>query len=197
MIRTIGRRETGEGGFSLVELVVALVVVALLVVVGVSTISAYSKRSRRVECQAAVTAYVRAQKVYYQDAGRFYQKYPGFLSEELIGWNAAPRPDQPDRYRYPDLGVEFPRDSHFAFSIQVYDIRLPDLYWQRLCLRLRTNVNLDNQPPDQDLYAFDKENRQTSADWGASSGWNTNGEWVVRNDFWFDLQGCPPISVCR
>ena len=197
MIRTIGRQETGEGGFSLVELVVALVVVALLVVVAVSTISAYSKRSRRVECQAAVTAYVRAQEVYYRDAGRFYQKYPGFLSEELIGWNAAHRPGQPDCYRYPDLGVEFPRDSHVGFSIQIYDIRLPDLYWQRLCLRLRTTVDLDNQRPDQDLYAFDKENRQTSADWGASSGWNTNGEWVVRNDFWFDLQGCPPISVCR
>lgn len=197
MVRTIGRQETGEGGFSLVELVVALVVVALLVVVAMPTISAYSKRSRRVECQAAVTAYVRAQEVYYQDARRFYQKYPGHLSEELIGWAAANRPDQPDRYRYPDLGVEFPRDPQFGFSIQVYDIRLPDLYWQRFCLRLRTTVDLDNQPPDQDLYAYDKENRQTSADWGISSGWNTNGEWVVRNDFWFGLQGCPPFSVCR
>lgn len=197
MIKTIGRQQVGEGGFSLVEFIVALVVIALVVVVTVLTISAYSTRARRVECQAAVTAYIRAQGLYYQDARRFYQKYPGFLSEEPIGWNAAHRPDQPDRYRYPDLGVGFPRDSHFGFFIQVYDIRRPDFYWQRLYLRLRTTVDLDNQPPEQDLYAYDKENRQTSADWGIASGWNTNGEWVVRNDFWFDLQGCPPFSVCR
>ena len=197
MIRITRRRETGEGGFSLVELIIALVVVALLVVVAVPTISAYSRRARRVECQAAVTAYVRAQEVYYQDAKRFYQKYPGLVSEELIGWSAAQRPDQPDRYRYPALGVEFPRDPHFGFSIRVYDIRLPSLYWQRLSLRLRTTVDLDNQPPDQDLYSYDKENRQTSADWGISSGWNTDGQWVVANDFWFDLQRCPPFSVCR
>jgi type II secretory pathway pseudopilin PulG len=197
MIKTSGRRQVGEGGFSVVELIVTLVVAALLVVVTITTISAYSKRAHRVEYQAAVTAYVRAQQAYYQDAKRFYQKYPGFLSEELIGWNASDRPDQPDRYRYPALGVEFPRESRFGFCIQVYDIRRPDLYWQRLYVRLRTAVDLDSQPPEQDLYAYDKENCQTSADWGTSSGWNTNGEWVVRNDFWFDLQGCPPFSVCR
>jgi len=197
MTRTRRRQESGEGGFSLVELIIALAVIALLVGLAVPTISAYSRRARRVECQAAVTAYVRAQQVYYQDAKRFYQKYPGFISEEPIGWDAAYRPDRPERYRYPELGVEFPRDPHVGFSIRVYDIRLPNLYWQRLCLRLRTTVDLDNQPPDQDLYAYDKENRQTSADWGISSGWNTNGEWVVRNDFWFELQRCPPFSVCR
>lgn len=196
-MKRIRLRTAGEDGFSAVELIVTLVVVALIVVVAVPTIFAYSKRARRVDCQAAVTAYVRAQEMYYLDTRRFYQKYAGSVSEEPIGWTVANRPDQPDRYRYPDLGVEFPRDSHLGFFIQVYDIHLPDLYWQRLHLRLRTTVDLDHQPPDEDLYAYDKENRQTSAPWGAPSGWNTSGQWVVTNDFWFDLGGCPQFTVCR
>jgi hypothetical protein len=65
-----------------------------------------------------------------------------------------------------------------------------------LYLRLRTADDLDHQPPDQDLYAYRRENRQSSAGWGATSGWNTNGEWVATNDFWFEIEGCPKFTAC-
>jgi len=184
-------------GFTLVELLATLAVVTLVIAVAVPTISAYSRQALRVKCQAAVTAYLRAQDLYYQDAKKFYQKHPGPVSHEPMGWSAATRPDQPEHYRYPELGVEFPQDPHVGFLIEVYDVRSPDLYWQRLYLRLQTADDPDQQPPDRRLYAYDRENRQTSAEWGVASAWNTNGLWVATNDFWFEIRGCPQFTACR
>jgi prepilin-type N-terminal cleavage/methylation domain-containing protein len=195
MVRSLGSGGIASSGFTLVELLATLAVATLVIAVAVTTISAYSRQALQVKCQAAVTAYVRAQELYYQDARKFYQKYPGPVSDEPIGWSPANRPDQLEHY--PELGVEFPRDPHVGFRIQVYDVRLPELYWQGVYLRLRTADDVDQQPPDQDLYAYNRENRQTSAEWGVTSGWNTNGQWVVTNDFWFAVQGCPRFTACR
>lgn len=197
MVRSLRCGGIASSGFTLVELLATLAVAIVVIAVAVPTISAYSRQALRVKCQAAVTAYVRAQGLHYQDARKFYQKHPGPVSDEPIGWSAANRPDELERYRYPELGVDFPQDPHVGFRIQVYDIRLPELYWQRLYLRLRTADDVDQRPPEQNLYAYDRENRQTSAEWGANSGWNTNGQWVVTNDFWFDVQGCPKFTACR
>jgi prepilin-type N-terminal cleavage/methylation domain-containing protein len=196
MVGSMRSGGTARCGFTLVELLATMAVVTLVIAVAAPTISAYSRHALRVKCQAAVIAYVRGQELYYRDAGKFYQKFPGPVSDEPIGWSPASRSDQPERYRYPELGVEFPQDPRIGFLIQVYEIRLPKLYWQRLYLRLRTVDDLDHQPQNQDLYAYNRENRETSGKWGAASGWNTNGRWVATNDFWFDIQGCPKVTAC-
>jgi prepilin-type N-terminal cleavage/methylation domain-containing protein len=197
MLRSAQSCEIAGSGFTLVELLATLAVVTLVIAVAVPTITAYSRQSLRGKCRAAVIAYVQAQESYYQDARRFYQKYPGSVSDEPMGWSAANRPDQPENYRYPALGVEFPRDSHVGFLIQVYEVRLPDLYWERLDLRLRTGADPDRQSQTQTLYAYTRENREASGGWGVPLGWNTNGRWVAANYFWFDIQGCPKFTACR
>ena len=57
MIRTVARQETGEGGFSLVELVVALVVVALLVVVAVNVYTFNSASAELTDSLKSITAH--------------------------------------------------------------------------------------------------------------------------------------------
>jgi prepilin-type N-terminal cleavage/methylation domain-containing protein len=197
MLRSAQSGGIAGSGFTLVELLATLAVVTLVIAVAVPTISAYSRQSLRVKCQAAVIAYVQAQELYYRDARKFYQRYPGPVSDEPMGWSAANGPDRQENYRYPDLGVEFPRDPHVGFRIQVYEVRLPDLYWERFYLRLRTVADLARQPQTQALYAYTRENRETSAGWGVPTGWNTNGRWVAANYFWFDIQGCPKFTACR
>lgn len=187
---------TENRGFTLLELMVTVGIVAVLTGLATLTASRYHRFARKVECQASIVHFVRAQELYYLDNQRYWQEGGDPWWIKTIGWTAANRPDQPEEYRFPELGVEFRPDRHRGYRIRVYNIQSFDLYWQRLYIRLKTTENFDEQPPTEDDYYYDKENRQTTESWGSEWGFNTDGRWDVENRFWFDIHGCPKFSNC-
>lgn len=175
----IHHKLTAESAFTLLELMVTLGVVAVLTAVAIPTVSNYYKLARKVDCQASVTYFLRAQDMYYLDNNRFYAK--NHQSVYKIGWNPANRPDQPEKYRFPELGVEFRPDTYRGYRIQVLDIDWGWLFWQELRLQLRTDEDFDPNMADPELYTYRKYNAQTT------SGWGTSGRWVVLTNFWFNI----------
>jgi prepilin-type N-terminal cleavage/methylation domain-containing protein len=169
-------------GFTLVEMLVTLAIIAGLVTIGLPTFASYYKVARKVECQSSITYFCRAQDLYYLDNQKFYQKQPGDLWSEDIGWAAASRPDQVDKYRFEELGVTLARNRYWGYRLRIY--KIDDwgwLFWHELRLYLTTDENFDPQKPDPELFMYRKYNWQTT--WGAG----TNGKWIVSNDFWFDV----------
>jgi prepilin-type N-terminal cleavage/methylation domain-containing protein len=179
-------RLTVASGFTLLELMVTLGVVAVVTAVAIPAASSYYKLARKVDCQASVIYFLRAQDLYYLDHNKFYKKDNQAVYS--VGWNPGSRPDQVEKYGFPALGVEFRPDTHRGYRIQVVDINLSfggwSLFYQGLRLELRTDEDFSDQKPDPELYTHWKYNTQSSWAWG----WGTSGEWEVgMNTFWFDV----------
>lgn len=77
-----------DKGFTLIELVLVLLIIAILIGVGVPTYQYFLKKAKGVEAQLALTEIRRLEKLYYGDNDR----YSSSLSE--IGFS----PMQPLRY---------------------------------------------------------------------------------------------------
>jgi prepilin-type N-terminal cleavage/methylation domain-containing protein len=178
-------------GFTLVELMVTVGVMLVLAAVAVPTVSTYYRLARQVDCQVSIVNYLRAQELYYVDNDTYYDR-TGTGSYDTIGWSPTQRPDQPSRYRFPELGVEFRPDNHRGYRILVSNIQWSWLFWQQLQLELKTDEDFDHNGVD-DYYIYQKYNRQSSF----STSWNTNGQWVTVNNFWFDISGCQKFSTCQ
>ena len=168
-------------GFTLVEMVVTLGIVAVLATVAMPTFSSYYKVARKVECQVSITYFVRAQDLYYLDNRRFYQKIPGDTWIENIGWTTGTRPDQVDKYHFAELGISLARNRYWGYRILAYKIDWGWLFWHELRLELSTDEDLDPQKPDPELFMYRKYN------WQTTFGSGSNGRWLVSNNFWFDI----------
>ncbi|MGD8371251.1 MAG: prepilin-type N-terminal cleavage/methylation domain-containing protein [Syntrophobacterales bacterium] len=180
-------------GFTLLELMTTLGVVAVIAAVAIPTYIAYLKRDRKVECQASVRNFLRAQELYYLDNQNFYPLRPGETTNASgevveIGWNPTNRPAQPLEYVLTDLAMEFRPDGHRGYKIRAVNVQQPELFEQSLVFSLRTDEGFHNDGTTDYQYQFKMFNRQDST---GPPSWNTNGQWMVRNWFWFDIFGCP------
>jgi len=63
------RRLKRNGGFTLIEVLVVVIIVAILAAVGVPIYTNYVKQARASEAQSAIGAIYNAAKMYYQDTG--------------------------------------------------------------------------------------------------------------------------------
>ena len=183
------------------ELMVSLGVVAVLVAVAVPTVSSYLRLAHKVECQTSIIFYLRAQNLYHLDNDTFYDR-TGTQSWDRIAWDPSLRPDQTDRYRFPELGVEFRPDKHRGYRIRVINTQLSTAWFsyfnQELSFSLRTDEDFDRDG-QEDIYQFRKYNTQWTTTWAWTAG--TSGEWYVTNPFWFPVDGVPatccyPRSIC-
>jgi prepilin-type N-terminal cleavage/methylation domain-containing protein len=100
-------------GFTLVELMITIGVVAILTSMAVPTVQIYTEKARKVECQVSIVHYLRAQEIYYAENNSFrtganWRVNRNGVSRLNIGWNINRRPDQAGLYHFPELGVEFP-----------------------------------------------------------------------------------------
>ena len=177
-------------GFTLVEVLVSILVIAVLSSVAIPTYSKYSQQARKVECQVSIINYLQAQEIYYGEHNSFCVKSGSQAMQNgsnrvTIGWTSSKRPDQAELYRFPELGVELRRDNFRGYRIRVWDINQPGSYRQELFFELKTDEDFD-QDGNTDLYSYRKYLRPS-----------TNGKWRVRNRFWFDIGGCPAGMTCR
>ena len=107
-------------GFTLVELTVTTGIVAILASIAVPTFAVYVKEARKLECQVSIVNYLRAQEIYYQEYNTFSaQDMKKGKATAKIAWNPKMRPDKPDKYRLPELGIEFRRDNLRGYRIRV------------------------------------------------------------------------------
>jgi prepilin-type N-terminal cleavage/methylation domain-containing protein len=196
-------------GFTLVEVMVSVVVVAILVATAIPVAGKYYKLARKVECQFSVIQFLNHQEFYYLENNTYWPARPGIVNHTSpwfrIGWNLGSRPDVPSRYRFlpvpvagvPELeGMEFRREDNRGYRIRARNRHSPphaNRYHQYLRFELRTLEDFDNDG-QQDIYRFRKENRQRVNN--PSSAWNTNGQWRIDNKFWFPIEGCPPDTIC-
>jgi len=176
-------------GFTLVEVLVTILVMAVLGAIAIPTISKYAEQARKVECQVSVVNYLRAQEIYYGEHNTFYIKSGSQAKKNggntlTIAWTSNKRPDQADLYRFPELGIEFRRDNFRGYRIRVWDINQAGSYRQEVFYELKTDEDFD-QDGKTDLYSYRKYLRPS-----------TKGKWRVRNDFWFDIGGCPAGQTC-
>lgn len=177
-------------GFTLVELMITIGVVAILTSMAVPTVQIYTEKARKVECQASITYYLRAQEIYLAESGSFksqgsWKDTNNGAKRLNIGWASNKRPDQADLYRFPELGVELRRDNHRGYRIRVWNDQQPGSYRQEIFFELKTNEDFDHDG-DEDRYSYRKYLRP-----------QTNGQWRVRNKFWFDFSGCPAQTNCQ
>jgi type II secretory pathway pseudopilin PulG len=182
-----------NSGFNVLELVVTLGVVGLLVALAIPTFSAYSLLKHKNQCRASVIDFLSAQELYYQDNKNFYPLRSGEKTSESgtvieIGWNPADRPAAPGSYFFPELAMGFPPDSHRGYRIEAINIQTPELFDQTLIFSLRTNEGFHNNGQTDYQYSFKIYNRENPE---GPAEWSTHGQWMVRNDFWFNLLGCP------
>jgi type II secretory pathway pseudopilin PulG len=182
-----------SSGFNVLELLVTLGVVALLVALAIPTFSAHSLLKRKNQCRASVIDFLRAQEFYYQDNKNFYPLRPGEKTSESgtaieIGWNPSDRPSIPGNHFFPELAMGFPVDSHRGYRIEAINIQTPELFDQTLIFSLRTNEGFHNNGLTDYQYSFKMFNRENPE---GPAEWSTHGQWMVRNDFWFSLLGCP------
>ncbi|UCG11567.1 MAG: prepilin-type N-terminal cleavage/methylation domain-containing protein [Deltaproteobacteria bacterium] len=175
-------------GFTLVELVVTIMVMAVLLTVAIPTYSHYHKKARMVECQVSVVNFLEAQDLYYVDTARFWPLGPfeTGAATKTIGWGPGSRPDQAGKYKIPELGIEFRREPHRGYRISAqFDKGV--IFNVFLDFRLRTDEGFHNDGSADYQYQFRMYNRQSSS----RTKWSTNGQWKVRNNFWFEIFGCP------
>lgn len=173
-----------NSGYTLLELTITVAVLAMLTALTIPTAATYYKLARKLDCQATVTNFLRAQDLYYLDNKRFYQKQTGNFWEDQIGWTAGSRPDAPDKYVFPDLGVEFRPDKNRGYRIRVWDINTPTFFYQGISFELQTEEDFSEGQPDPELYTYWKYN------WAATWDPGTKGLWeVFQANFWFDIPG--------
>ncbi len=173
-------------GFTLAELTVTTGIVAILASIAVPTFAVYVKEARKLECQVSIVNYLRAQEMYYQEYNTFSaQNMKKGKATTKIAWIPKKRPDNPDKYRLPELGIEFRRDKFRGYRIRVWEIQKPKSFRQELWLELKTDEDLDKNG-ETDYYSYRKYRRSS-----------TKGRWRVKNQLWFDFKGCPAYSSCR
>jgi len=177
-------------GFTLVELMITIGVVAILTSMAVPTVQIYTEKARKVECQVSIVHYLRAQEVYLAENSTFrtganWTVTKNGVNRLNIGWNINRRPDQADLYHFPELGVEFRPDNVRGYRIRVWNNQQPGSYRQEIFFEFKTNEDFDHDGVE-DLYSYRKYLRP-----------NTNGQWRVRNRFWFDISGCQAQTNCQ
>jgi prepilin-type N-terminal cleavage/methylation domain-containing protein len=184
------RRFQNNGGFTIVELLVTIGVLAMLATISIPITKSYYKRARKVECQVSVINFLAAQELYYLDNNNFWPLEQGEVLEKTkdIGWNPGDRPDQPAKYSepFPYLGIDFRQESHRGYRIKAVNDQQPNLFEQSLTFNLRTNEGFHNDGTSDYPYTFEMYNRQDPG----NPSWSTNGKWEVRNSFWFNIFGC-------
>jgi hypothetical protein len=171
-------------------MIVTLGVVAVLVAVSIPTFSAYYKVARKLECEISVREFLRAQEIYHVDNQVYYPLAPGEINKTRtvsVGWNPRKRPDRADRYRLPELGVEFRPDRHRGYRIRARNKQSATQAEQFLDFRMRSNEGFHNDGSSDYTYRYYGYNRQADG----RPGWSTEGAWMLRNRFWFDIYGCP------
>ena len=67
----VSRREQRRRGFTVIELLVAVSIVAILAAVGVTVFRSQSQKTRRTEAVMGLKAIYRAQRAYYAQQGAF------------------------------------------------------------------------------------------------------------------------------
>ena len=175
-------------GYTLIELTITVGVLAMLAALTIPTAATYYKLARKLDCQATVTNFLRAQDLYYLDNKKFWKGGPENPWERTIGWTAGSRPDQPEKYSFPDLGVEFRPDKNRGYRIRVWDTNSSffgiSYFRQAISLEFQTDEDFSAAMPDPELYSFGKHN------WAASWDPGTKGLWeVFQDNFWFDIPG--------
>ncbi len=176
-------------GFTVVELLVTITVLAILATVSIPITKKYYRQARKVESQVSVISFLATQELHYLDNNTFWPLTPGDPGPktEYIAWNPLDRPDEPGKYRIPALGMEFRPESHRGYRIKAVNTQQPDLFEQRLEFWFRTNEGFHNDGSTDYPYMFVMYNQQDPT----APLWSTNGKWEVRNSFWFNIFGCP------
>ena len=177
-------------GFTMVELMITLGVMAILASLALPTLRSYTEKARKVECQVSIVHYLQAQEIYLLENGSFqtganWRVRRNGVSRLNIGWNPNRRPDQADLYHFPELGVKFRSDNFRGYRIRVWNNQQPGSNRQEIYFELRTTEDFDHDG-SEDRYSYRKYLRP-----------RTQGQWRVRNRFWFDINGCASQSNCR
>ena len=184
----------GKGsGLTILELMVTIGVMGVLVAVAIPTYSSYSRLERRLEYQASILDFLRAQELYYLDSQNFYplrsaQKtnHAGKVVE--IAWDPTKRYASTEGYLIPELAMNFKLDGHSGYKIRSVNLQKNELFEQSLVFALRTNWGFHNDGSTDFEYKLKIFNRQ---DPSGPPEWSTHGQWRVRNGFWFTIFGCP------
>jgi prepilin-type N-terminal cleavage/methylation domain-containing protein len=174
-------------GFTLLELMVTVGTLAILSSLAVPTYKGYLKQAHKLECQISIVNYLRAQELYYLENGAFYAKAFNKNGKATlkIGWNEKKRPDQAAKYSFPKLGIEFRRENFRGYRIRVWNRMESGSYRQEVWLELKTNEDFDGDQAS-DYYSYRRYMRPA-----------TKGMFRVKNDFWFDINGCPAWAICK
>jgi Tfp pilus assembly major pilin PilA len=181
-----------ESGLTILELMVTIGVMAVLVAVAIPTYSSYSQLERRMEYQASILDFLRAQELYYLDNQNFYPLRPGQKTDHAgkvvqISWDPTKRYASTEAYLIPELAMGFKLDGHSGYRIRSVNLQKNDLFEQTLVFALRTDRGFHNDGSTDFEYQVKIFNRQNPS---GPPEWSTHGQWMVRNGFWFDIFGC-------
>jgi type II secretory pathway pseudopilin PulG len=182
-----------SSGLTILEVVVTIGVMGVLLAVAIPTYSAYSQQKGKVECQASVLDFLRAQELYYLDNQNFYPLRPGQKTDRegkvvRIGWEPANRLASAEEYLIPELAMGFKLDGYRGYKIRSVNLQKNDLFEQTLVFALRTNEGFHNDGSNDFEYQVKLFNRQNPS---GPPEWSTHGQWRIRNGFWFNIFGCP------
>ena len=84
MIRFLRKQLKDQHGFTLVELLAVLIIVAILAAVAVPTYMQYVKGARAASAQTTISAIVTANKIYMQKKGKYAGSIEELEKERLI-----------------------------------------------------------------------------------------------------------------
>jgi prepilin-type N-terminal cleavage/methylation domain-containing protein len=186
-------RSKDDSGFSLLELAATMVVLGVIVAVAIPTFQAYYLRKSKVACRVSVSTFLTAQESYYLDSKNFYPLRPGDTTGHSgraveIAWSPSERPAPPKSYLMPDLAMGFEPDTHRGYRIVAVNVQEPGMFKQSLLFSLKTDEGFHSNRQVDYVYRFKIFNRECP---DAPADWNTRGQWMVRNSFWFPVLGCP------
>ena len=71
-LRTQQRQRIGNGGFTLVELLVVVVIIGILAAIALPSFLAQSAKAKQSEAQVTLNAWVKGQQLYRYEYGRFF-----------------------------------------------------------------------------------------------------------------------------
>ncbi len=175
-------------GFTSVEVMASVGVLAILVALASLTVSQYNKKARRAECETSVLHFLHAQELYYQDNNAFYP-LPG-KEEITIAWdqNKGAPPAQPTDYSFPGLNIEFRVDGHRRYRISAESEDGKE-FKRRHGFELKTDEDFDNDGK-MDYYSYRKSIWQKGKK-------GTYGDADIDNKFWFDIFDVPAWGEYR